>query len=389
MNFKKYVLKHKYITFFFIIFQISNFFYIFANMNEILPLFPGLEAKSSPLIIAGPCSAENEKQVLATATSLAENGIKIFRAGLWKPRTRPGSFEGVGATGLKWLREVKTKTNMKVITEVGCRAHLLSAVKGGVDGIWIGARTTTNPFAVQEIADTIKELKCDIAVLVKNPVNTDLQLWIGAIERFYRAGVKRLAAIHRGFSSYGELTYRNSPHWEIPIELHRRMPQLPILHDPSHTAGRADMIDSLCRQAIDLCFDGLMIEVHNDPQLALSDASQQITPSQLADILSNLSPHTNKSCSQYLSAYRSRIDNIDEEIISLLAKRMKICNEIGEFKNLHGMTVVQADRYAELIADRLKDGELAGLDSDFLKKLFTAIHTESVRLQLMHKPTKS
>jgi chorismate mutase len=167
------------------------------------------------------------------------------------------------------------------------------------------------------------------------------------------------------------------------------MPQLPILHDPSHTAGRADMIDSLCRQAIDLCFDGLMIEVHNDPQLALSDASQQITPSQLADILSKLSPHTNKSCSQYLSAYRSRIDNIDEEIISLLAKRMKICNEIGEFKNLHGMTVVQADRYAELIADRLKGGELAGLDSDFLKKLFTAIHTESVRLQLLHKPTKS
>jgi chorismate mutase len=339
----------------------------------------------SPMVIAGPCSAESEQQVLATAKELAEGGVKIYRAGLWKPRTRPGFFEGVGSDGLPWLTKVREATGMKVMTEVATPEHLTAAIDGGVDAVWIGARTTTNPFAVQEIADTLAKMKPDIAVLIKNPVSPDINLWIGAIERIHRAGVTRIAAIHRGFSNYGAGMYRNPPHWAVPIELKRRYPNLPVIHDPSHTGGDASLIYPLCREAMDLCFDGLMIESHIKPCEAVSDASQQITPTELLRILKLLKPCSNSSESMELRILREKVDSLDDELLMILAERMAVCKEIGLYKKEHNMPVIQKDRYAVLLSDKIQKGEDLGLDSKYLKRLFATVHELSVDLQLKIK----
>ena len=276
---------------------------------------PGIDTKR-PIVIAGPCSAESEEQVLETARGLAAKGVKLFRAGIWKPRTKPGGFEGVGAPGLQWLKKVKEETGMYVSTEVATRAHVEEALKAGIDLLWIGARTTVNPFAVQEIADALKGV--DIPVLIKNPVNPDLELWIGAIERIYGAGIHRIGVIHRGFSSYDKKIYRNLPLWHIPIELRRRMPELQIFCDPSHIGGKRELIAPLCQQAMDLSFDGLIVESHCNPDCALSDASQQITPDVLDYVLNLLVIRNETQTTENLSQLRNQIDEIDEQLLELL-----------------------------------------------------------------------
>ncbi len=356
-----------------------------SNINkDLLPLFNEPAAAPGPLVIAGPCSAERRDQVLATASQLKENGITHFRAGLWKPRTRPGAFEGVGARGLVWLKEVKEQLGMKVITEVGSAAHVAGVVGNGFDGVWIGARTVANPFAVQEIAEELKRLdSTDLTVLVKNPVNPDLELWIGAIERLHNAGIKRLGAVHRGFSSYSPGHYRNPPQWAIPIELHHRMPLLPLLHDPSHCCGKADMVPKLAKQAMKLCFSGLMIESHIAPTEALSDAAQQITPQQVGELVASLPKKCKTgSAADSLKDLRDMIDALDDELLQILSKRMEICREIGLYKNENDLPVVQPQRYAALLENKIAEGETLGLDPEFLYKLFTEIHAASVMLQL-------
>jgi chorismate mutase len=347
---------------------------------ELQPLnLPGIEAKR-PLVIAGPCSAESEEQVMNTATQLAKTGIKIFRAGIWKPRTKPGGFEGKGEEGLPWMTRVKQETGMLITTEVATPKHVEAALKAGMDILWIGARTTANPFAMQEIADSLKGV--DVPVLVKNPVNPDLELWIGALERINGAGIKRLGAIHRGFSSYDKKIYRNLPMWQIAIELHRRIPQLPIICDPSHIGGRRELIAPLCQQAMDLGLDGLIIESHCNPDSAWSDAKQQVTPDVLDFILDKLVVRDTAQSTESLNALRSQIDEIDNDLIELLSKRMRICREIGQYKKEHNMTVVQTGRYNEILDKRGAQGVLCGMDSDFMKEIFQAIHEESVRQQI-------
>ncbi len=347
---------------------------------ELQPLnLPGVEAKR-PLIIAGPCSAETEEQVMDTATQLAKCGIKIFRAGIWKPRTKPGGFEGKGEEGLPWMTRVKQETGMLITTEVATPKHVEAALKAGMDILWIGARTTANPFAMQEIADSLKGV--DVPVLVKNPVNPDLELWIGALERINGAGIKRLGAIHRGFSSYDKKIYRNLPMWQIAIELHRRIPQLPIICDPSHIGGRRELIAPLCQQAMDLGLDGLIIESHCNPDCAWSDAKQQVTPDVLNFILDKLVIRDTTQSTESLNALRSQIDEIDNDLIELLSKRMRICREIGQYKKEHNMTVVQTGRYNEILDKRGAQGVLCGMDADFMKDIFQAIHEESVRQQI-------
>lgn len=339
---------------------------------------PGVDTKR-PLVIAGPCSAETEEQVLETAHGLASRGIKIFRAGIWKPRTKPGGFEGIGSEGLLWLRRVKEETGMYVATEVATQYHVLEALKYGVDILWIGARTTTNPFAMQEIADALKG--ADIPVLVKNPVNPDIELWIGGIQRIYNAGLRRIGAIHRGFSSYDEKVYRNAPQWHIPIELRRRFPDLPIFCDPSHIGGRRDLIAPLSQQAMDLGADGLIIESHCSPDYAWSDKNQQVTPEVLDEILKSLvirETHTTED----ISDLRNQIDRLDNDLIDLLAKRMRVSREIGQFKKEHDMTVLQASRYDEILGNRIDKAKAAGMDGDFMKIIMQAIHEESVRQQM-------
>ena len=338
-------------------------------------LLPGIEAKR-PIVIAGPCSAETEEQVMQTARQLADKGIKIFRAGIWKPRTKPGGFEGIGVEGLTWLKEVKKETGMYVSTEVATAKHVYEALKQGIDILWIGARTTANPFAVQEIADALKGV--DIPVLVKNPVNPDLELWIGALERINNAGLKRLGAIHRGFSSYDKKIYRNLPQWHIPIELRRRIPELPIFCDPSHIGGKRELIASLCQQAMDLNFDGLIVESHCNPDCAWSDASQQVTPY----ILNLLVIRKETQTTENLNELRHQIDECDNSIIEILSKRMRICREIGTFKKEHDMTILQTGRYNEILDKRGAQGALCGMDAGFIKNVFEAIHEESVRQQM-------
>ncbi|MBO5975334.1 MAG: chorismate mutase, partial [Paludibacteraceae bacterium] len=286
----------------------------------------GVEGKR-PVVIAGPCSAESEEQTLNTAKQLASKGIKIFRAGIWKPRTKPGGFEGVGEKGLPWLQRVKQETGMRVATEVATAKHVEEVLKHDIDLLWIGARTSANPFAVQEIADSLRGV--DIPVLVKNPVNPDLELWIGALERLNNAGIKQLGVIHRGFSSYDKKIYRNLPQWHIPIELRRRLPRLPIICDPSHIGGKRELIAPLCQQAMDLNFDGLMIESHENPDCAWSDAMQQVTPDILSYILNLLVIREGKQTTENLSELRSQIDECDNQLIETLAKRMRISREIG------------------------------------------------------------
>ena len=342
-------------------------------------LLPGIEPKR-PIIIAGPCSAETEEQVMQTATELANRGIRIFRAGIWKPRTKPGGFEGVGEPGLAWLQRVKQETGMYVTTEVATAKHVEAALNAGMDMLWIGARTCANPFAMQEIADAL--VGVDIPVLVKNPVNPDLELWIGGMERLNNAGVKRMAAIHRGFSSYDKKIYRNLPQWHIPIELRRRIPNLPIFCDPSHIGGKRELIASLSQQAMDLGFDGLIVESHCNPDCAWSDAAQQVTPDVLAYILNLLVIRKEKQSTENLNELRTQIDECDNNIIEILAKRMRICREIGTFKKEHAMTILQTGRYNEILEKRGVFGVFCCMSADFMRTIFEAIHGESVRQQM-------
>ena len=348
-------------------------------MKDLKPIVDDIK----PLIIAGPCSAESEKQVMETASQLAENGIKIFRAGIWKPRTKPGGFEGVGAEGLAWMRRVKEELGMLTATEVATRQHVKEALAAGIDILWIGARTSANPFAMQEIADTLAEAQMpELPVLVKNPVNPDLELWIGALQRIYNAGIRRLGAIHRGFSVYGKHLYRNMPQWHIPIELRRRLPQLPIVCDPSHIGVKRELIAPLSQQSLNMGFDGLIIESHCSPDEAWSDASQQVTPETLDLILNTLVVPTSSQSTENLSALRQQIDRIDNELIELLNKRMRVSREIGQFKKEHSMPVVQAGRYDDIMQTRRKLAEQMGMSGDFMAAVLTAIHEESVRQQL-------
>ena len=333
-----------------------------------------------PIVIAGPCSAETEEQVMTTAKELAAKGCHMFRAGIWKPRTKPGGFEGNGEEALPWMQRVKEETGMLTATEVATPEHVELAVKYGIDILWVGARTSANPFAMQSLADALKGY--DGPVLVKNPVNPDLELWIGAMERINQAGVKRLAAIHRGFSSYDKKIYRNLPMWQIPIELHRRIPELPIICDPSHIGGRRDLIAPLCQQALDLGFDGLIVESHCNPDEAWSDAKQQITPEILDYILGLLVVRDEHTTTEGLRQLRSQIDELDNNLMDLLSKRYRICREIGTFKKEHNMTVLQAGRYNEILEKRGAQASLCGMDPEFAAHVFELIHEESVRQQL-------
>lgn len=350
-------------------------------MQDLQPLFPTVDT-SKPIIIAGPCSAETEEQVLATARELAANGIKIFRAGIWKPRTHPGGFEGVGEKGLEWLRKVKEETGMMVSTEVATRQHVQQALAAGVDMLWIGARTSANPFAMQEIADALAAAGADIPVLVKNPVNPDLELWIGAMQRIYNAGIRRIGAIHRGFSAYGKHLYRNLPQWRIPIELRRRFPKLPVFCDPSHIGGKRELIASISQQALDMSFSGLIIESHCDPDCAWSDKAQQITPEVLNFILHTLVLRDKSTSTESLALLRQQIDRLDDELLELLDKRMKVACEIGQYKKEHSMPVIQAGRYNDLMERRVRSAEEMGMSADFMRAVLAAIHEESVRKQI-------
>lgn len=346
---------------------------------DLLPL--NLPSDNEKLtVIAGPCSAETEEQVIETARQLAYKGCHIFRAGVWKPRTKPGGFEGNGEAALPWLKRVKEETGMLTSTEVATPEHVELALKYDIDILWVGARTSANPFAMQAIADSLQGV--DIPVLVKNPVNPDLELWIGAMERINQAGVKRIAAIHRGFSSYDKKIYRNLPMWQIPIELRRRIPELPIFCDPSHIGGRRELIAPLCQQAMDLGFDGLIIECHCDPDKAWSDAKQQITPDILDYILGLLVIRDQSVTTEGISALRKQIDDLDNQLMELLSKRMRVCREIGQYKKEHNMTVLQTSRYNEILNKRGAQGSLCGMDPNFIKTIFEAVHEESVRQQI-------
>jgi len=346
---------------------------------DLLPLNLPSDNKR-PFVIAGPCSAETEEQVLSTARQLAAKGCHNFRAGVWKPRTKPGGFEGMGEAALPWLKRVKEETGMLVATEVAKPEHVELCLKYGIDILWVGARTSANPFAMQDLADSLKGI--DVPVFVKNPVNPDLELWIGAMERLNQAGIKRLAAIHRGFSSADKKIYRNLPTWQIPIELHRRIPALPIICDPSHIGGRRDLIAPLCQQAMDLGFDGLIIESHCNPDGAWSDAAQQVTPDILDFILGLLVVRDEATSTEGIRQLRSQIDQLDDELMNLLAKRMRICREIGIYKKEHNMTVLQSKRYGEILDKRGAQASLCGVDAEFAARVFELIHEESVRQQL-------
>ncbi|MDR3061739.1 MAG: bifunctional 3-deoxy-7-phosphoheptulonate synthase/chorismate mutase type II [Dysgonamonadaceae bacterium] len=342
-------------------------------------ILPGVEEKR-PLVIAGPCSAETEEQVMTTARQLASNGIKMFRAGIWKPRTKPGGFEGVGSDGLAWLQKVKKETGMYVCTEIATQKHVYETLKYGIDVLWIGARTTANPFAVQEIADALKGT--DIPIFIKNPVNPDLELWIGAVERIYNAGIKRIGVIHRGFSSYDEKLYRNLPQWHIPIELRRRIPNLPIICDPSHIGGKRELIAPLSQQAMDLNYDGLIIESHCNPDSAWSDKDQQVTPNVLSYILNLLVIRDSKQTTENLTELRKQIDVIDDELLSILNKRMRVSREIGQYKKEHHMQVLQTIRYDEILKDRVAAAVKMNISGEFMKTILEAIHEESIRQQI-------
>ena len=336
--------------------------------------------KKRPIVIAGPCSAETEEQVMSTARMLADKGCHIFRAGIWKPRTKPGGFEGNGEKALPWLKEVKEETGMMISTEVATPDHVELAMRYDMDVLWVGARTSANPFAMQALADSMQGLQ--IPVLVKNPVNPDLELWIGGLQRLNQAGIKRLGVIHRGFSSYDKKIYRNLPMWQIPIELRRRIPGLPIICDPSHIGGRRDLIAPLCQQAMDLGFDGLIVESHCNPKEAWSDAKQQVTPDILDYILSFLVIRDDTFTTEDIRSLRAQIDELDNSLMELLAKRFRLCREIGTFKKEHNMTILQTRRYNEILEKRGTQAGLCGMNPKFTAHIFELIHEESVRQQL-------
>lgn len=361
-------------------------------MEDLLPVFPDFDSCSlhpqGPFVMAGPCSAESRARTLDAARALAAGGVRVFRAGVWKPRTRPGGFEGIGQPALAWLAEVKALTGMHVVTEVATPEHVKVVIDAGLDGFWIGARTSANPFAVQEIADAVAALdparKQSLAVFVKNPVSPDLELWVGALQRIYMAGVRRLAAIHRGFSFYAPTPapYRNAPYWQIPIELKRRFPALPVIFDPSHTGGRRDLIAPLSRQALDMGFDGLIVEVHCCPDEALSDSAQQLTPQAFFDATGPLRRPAEAPAEATLELLRDEIDAVDADILDLLSRRMAVARRIGELKRTKGLAVVQPARYARLIDERCARAEAGGLSPEFVKHFFSAVHEESVRQQM-------
>ncbi len=336
-----------------------------------------------PLVIAGPCSAETEEQVLAIANELKDSDATVLRAGIWKPRTRPGMFEGVGAIGLKWLQKAKEETGMLTATEVANPVHVQLAIDHDVDILWIGARTTVSPFIIQEIADSLKGT--DKIVLVKNPVNPDLPLWLGAVERLYKADIKKLGVIHRGFSTYEKTTYRNIPEWQLPIELQNRFPDLPLICDPSHITGNRDMIFDVCQAALDLNYDGLMVETHIDPENAWSDAAQQVTPSTLIQIMQDLKIRKETSeGSDYntrISKLRTQIDIIDNQLLDILGKRMKVADGIGELKKEKNVAVLQNKRWNEILGKMILEGEDRGLSEEFVLRMFKAIHQESINHQ--------
>ncbi|MFT5215564.1 MAG: chorismate mutase [Glaciecola sp.] len=336
-----------------------------------------------PLVIAGPCSAETEKQVLEIAHQLKNTDATVLRAGIWKPRTRPGNFEGVGALGLKWLQKAKEETGMLITTEVANANHVELALKHDVDILWIGARTTVSPFIVQEIADALQGT--DKPVLIKNPVNPDLSLWLGAVERFYTAGINNLGVIHRGFSAYEKTRYRNNPEWQLPIDLQNRFPDLPLILDPSHIAGRRDIIFDLCQTALDLNYDGLMVETHHDPDNAWSDASQQITPAALVKIMGDLKIRKETSAgAEYnnkINTLRTQIDVIDHQLIEVLGKRMKVSDGIGALKKSNNVAVLQSKRWNEILGKMILEGEENKLSEEFILRMFKAIHQESINHQ--------
>lgn len=354
------------------------------NLTEISLLKDWGIKNERPVMIAGPCSVETPEQVMETALGLKGTNIDVLRGGIWKPRTRPNSFEGVGREGLPWLKDAGRELGVPVTTEVANAIHVYEALRAQIDILWIGARTTVNPFAVQEIADALRGV--DIPVLVKNPVNPDLPLWIGALERISASGITKLGAIHRGFSTYGDSKYRNKPHWEIPIELKRRVPGLPIIIDPSHITGRRDLIEPVSQKALDLDFNGLMIESHCNPDKALSDAKQQITPEVLQGIKERLvlrdSKTDNPVFTDRLEELRETIDSIDSKLIGVLSKRMQVCEEIGQCKKDNNITILQQARWDKVVNNRLEKGTDKGLTEEFMKDLYDSIHKESIRHQM-------
>lgn len=351
---------------------------------KITPLNEWLPQAHSPLVMAGPCSAESFEQIMTAARDLKKiSAVQVFRAGIWKPRTRPNNFEGLGEIALPWLAEVKKETGLLVTTEVATAKHVELCLKHGVDILWIGARTTANPFSVQEIADSLKGV--DIPVMVKNPINADLQLWIGAIERINQAGIHKLMAIHRGFSVADKLEFRNDPMWRIPAELKIKFPELPLLCDPSHIAGSRNLIQKVCQKAMDLDMDGLIIESHPDPDKAWSDASQQITPSTLAEILSALSikqeTTADATFTNELVKLRAQIDRLDEELIHTLKMRKSVVEKIAQAKIEQNITALQISRFDQLMKERLESASKLGLDGEFIREIFNAIHEDSIRIQ--------
>ena len=352
---------------------------------DIIPLYDwGMFTEPRPSVVAGPCSAESEEQVMETARGLKELGINVYRAGIWKPRTHPGSFEGAGSPGLKWLQKAKKEYGLKIATEVASEKHVFECLKFGVDLVWLGARTTANPFLVQEIADALKDT--DIPVLVKNPVNPDLDLWIGALERLNRAGIKKLGVIHRGFSTFEKIQYRNDPQWQVAIELRSRHPELPFFVDPSHMAGCKDFIQEISQRSLDLGFEGLMIESHCNPSVALSDAKQQLTPAELSDLLYKQikvrdADSDAKEWKENIDQLRAKIDIIDENILYTLGSRMKISRQIGEYKKNNNIAILQTSRWDAVLAKVDAKGKEYGLPENFITDVFNAIHEASVEAQ--------
>ena len=352
---------------------------------DLIPLYDwGMFTEPRPSVIAGPCSAETQEQVMETAKGLKDLGINVFRAGIWKPRTHPGSFEGIGTEGLGWLQQIKKEYGLKVSTEVASEKHVYECIKFGVDLVWLGARTTANPFLVQEIADALKGT--DIPVLVKNPVNPDLDLWIGALERLNRAGIKKLGVIHRGFSTFEKIKYRNDPQWQVAIELRSRYPELPFFVDPSHLGGSKDYIREISQRSLDLGFEGLMIESHCNPACAWSDAKQQLTPPELSDLLYNQitvrdADSDSPQWKENIDQLRAKIDVIDENLLYTLASRMKVSRQIGQYKKDNNIAILQASRWDAILAKVVEKGKEYDLSEKFLTAVFNAIHEASVEVQ--------
>ncbi len=350
------------------------------RINDLIQWLP---QEAEPFVIAGPCSAESREQVLETGRQLARlSQVKVFRAGIWKPRTRPDGFEGAGEEGLKWMQELKAETGMQLTTEVANPQHIEMALKYGIDMFWIGARTVVNPFSVQELAEALKGV--DVPILVKNPLTPDIKLWMGALERIHKAGINKLAAIHRGFHYYKQSPYRNAPMWEIPIELRRLLPTIPVITDISHITGRRDLLQSVAQKSLDLETNGLMIESHVDPENALTDADQQISPADLEKLLAVLIVRERTGSIDFqhkLEELRTEIDKLDGELMQLLARRMEVVGEIGAYKKENNITILQLKRWKHIIEDRLAIGTNLGLDRDFLLLLLELVHETSIKLQ--------